>query len=329
MGVDLWVWLVTIVVIAGFFVFDFYSHVRHAHVPSLRESGLWSLFYIGLAILFGLGIGLVWDWGHSGEFIAGYVTEKALSVDNLFVFLIIMTSFRVPPRAQQKVLLIGIAIALVVRTLFIIGGAAILDAWSWVFYIFGAWLLYMAVRQAIDSFKDEEPEMPRWVGLVRRFIHTSDHYNLDKWTIEESGKRVLTPLVLVVVALGLTDVLFALDSIPAIFGITQEAYLVFTANAFALMGLRQLFFLIGGLLKKLVFLDAGLAVILGFIGVKLVFHALHVNELSFINGGQPVTWIPEIPIWFSLTFIFGVLIVATVASFIYSNRKARLEAERS
>ncbi|MGO2112996.1 MAG: TerC family protein [Pseudoclavibacter sp.] len=326
MDVPLWIWGVSIAVIIGFFVFDFYSHVRHAHEPSLRESGFWSLFYIGIAVLFMVLLGFVWDWEHAGEFIAGYTTEKALSVDNLFVFLIIMTSFKVPKEAQQKVLLIGIAIALIVRTGFIIAGAAILDAWAWVFYIFAAWMFYMGVKQAIDSFKDDEPEMPKWVNLVRRVVHTSDTYNSDKWTIVENGRRALTPLVLVIVALGLTDVLFALDSIPAIFGITQEPYLVFMANAFALLGLRQLYFLIGGLLERLVYLDLGLAFILSFIGVKLLFHALHENEVPFINGGEPIAWIPEIPIWFSLTFIFGVLIIATIASLIYSNRQSRRES---
>lgn len=321
MDVPLWIWTISIAGIIAFFVFDFYSHVKHAHVPSLKESGFWSLFYIAISVVFMVVLGFVWDWGHAGEFIAGYTTEKALSVDNLFVFLIIMTSFKVPKEAQQKVLLLGIAIALVVRTLFIIGGAAILDAWAWAFYIFAAWLLYMGVKQGIDSFKDEDPEMPSWVNIVRKFIHTSDNYNSDKWTIVEGGKKVLTPLILVVVALGMIDVLFALDSIPAIFGITQEPYLVFMANAFALLGLRQLYFLIGGLLQRLVFLDLGLAFILSFIGVKLLFHALHVNEVPFINGGQPIEWIPEIPIWFSLLFIFGVLAIATVASLIYSSVK--------
>lgn len=324
--VPLWVWAVTIAVTLGFFAFDFYSHVRHAHVPTVRESGFWSLFYVVIALLFALGIGFAWNWAHAGDFLAGYVTEKALSVDNLFVFLIIMTSFQVPKEAQQKVLLLGILIALIVRTLFIVAGAFILEQFSWVFYIFGVWLLFMAVRQAVESFKDDEPEMPGWVGLVRRVIPASERYDSDRWTVQEGGRRVLTPMILVVVALGVTDVLFALDSIPAIFGITHEAYLVFTANALALMGLRQLYFLIGSLLEKLVFLDLGLAFILGFIGVKLVFHALHVNELPFLNDGRPVEWAPEIPTWLSLTFIFGVLLVATLASLVYAGRERPAEA---
>lgn len=318
MHVPLWIWLVSIAVIIGFFVFDFVTHVRHAHEPTVKESTFWSLFYIGIAVVMMFGIAWLWDWDHAGQFIAGYTTEKALSVDNLFVFLIIMTSFKVPKIAQQKALLIGIAIALVMRMIFIVAGATILEAWSWVFYIFGVWLLFMAVRQAIESFQDDDPEMPKWVNLVKKVIHTSEEYHDDKWTVMKDGKKAMTPLVLVIVSLGFTDLLFALDSIPAIFGITQEAYLVFLANAVALMGLRQLYFLIGALLERLVFLDLGLAFILGFIGVKLVFHALHENELPFINGGQSVMWVPEIPIWFSLAFIFGVLAVATIASLVYS-----------
>lgn len=325
--VDIWVWAISIAVVVGFFFFDFYSHVRHAHVPSMREAGLWSLFYIGMAFVFMFVVAWLMGWAHAGDFITGYATEKALSVDNLFVFLLIMTSFKVPKIAQQKVLLIGIAIALVLRTAFIIAGAVILENFSWVFYLFGAWLLFMAVRQFVDSFKDEDPEMPGWVGHLKKIIPTSDHYNGDRYTVIEQGKKLLTPLALVIIALGFTDVLFALDSIPAIFGITQEPYLVFMANALALLGLRQLYFLIDGLLQKLVFLDLGLAFILGFIGVKLVFHALHVNEVPFINGGEPILWVPEIPTWFSLLFIFGTLLVAALTSMIYAKGREVGHAE--
>ncbi|RRJ86116.1 TerC/Alx family metal homeostasis membrane protein [Gulosibacter macacae] len=327
--VDIWIWAISVAVVVGFFFFDFYSHVKHAHVPSMKEAGMWSLFYIAMAFVFMFLVAWLWDWNHAGDFITGYATEKALSVDNLFVFLLLMTSFKVPDIAQQKVLLIGIAIALVMRTAFIIGGALILEAWAWVFYIFGAWLLFMAVRQFIDSFKDEDPEMPGWVQHIKRFVPASDHYNDDKWKIVENGKKMWTPLILVVIALGFTDLLFALDSIPAIFGITQEPYLVFMANALALLGLRQLYFLIQGLLARLAFLDLGLAFILGFIGVKLVFHALHVNEVPFINGGEPVLWVPEIPTWFSLVFIFGTLAIAAVTSLIYAKGVEVGKAEAS
>lgn len=326
--VELWIWAVSVTVIVGFFFFDFYSHVKHAHVPSMKEAAFWSVFYIGMAFVFMLLVAWQWDWAHAGDFITGYATEKALSVDNLFVFLLIMTSFKVPKIAQQKVLLLGIAIALVLRTGFIIAGAWILEQLSWVFYIFGAWLLIMAIRQFIESFQDDDPEMPGWVSHLQKFIPSSENYNGDKWTIVEHGKKMFTPLVLVIVALGFTDLLFALDSIPAIFGITQEPYLVFMANALALLGLRQLYFLLDGLMSRLVFLDLGLAFVLGFIGVKLVFHALHVNELPFINDGQPVLWVPEIPTWFSLTFIFGTLAVAAIASMIYSSGTNNDQTER-
>lgn len=316
--VDLWVWIISVAVIIGFFFFDFYSHVKHAHVPSIKESGLWTAFYIVMAVLFMIGIGVFWGWDHGGDFIAGYATEKALSVDNLFVFLLIMTGFKVPPIAQQKALLIGIAMALVFRTVFIIAGAWVLSELSWVFYIFGAWLLFMAIRQFIESFDDSDPEMPKWVAKLSKIIPSSENYNGDKWTVVEHGKKLVTPLTLVVVALGMTDILFALDSIPAIFGITQEPYLVFMANALALLGLRQMYFLLDAMLTRLVFLDLGIAFILGFIGVKLVFHAMHVNELPWLNGGEPILWAPEIPTWFSLLFIMGVLIIATVTSLIYS-----------
>lgn len=325
--VDIMIWAISIAVVAGFFIFDFYSHVRHAHVPSLREAGLWSLFYVGMAVLFMFFVAWQWGWDDGGDFITGYATEKALSVDNLFVFLLMMTSFKVPKIAQQKVLLIGIAIALVLRTVFIIAGAVILENFSWVFYLFGAWLLFMAVRQFVESFQDDDPEMPGWVQHIKRIIPASENYDGDKWRIVENGKRLWTPIFLVVIALGLTDLLFALDSIPAIFGITQEPYLVFMANALALLGLRQLYFLIDGLLERLVFLDLGLAFILGFIGVKLVFHALHVNEVPFINGGEPITWVPDIPTWFSLVFIFGTLVVAALTSMIYAKGREIGRAE--
>ena len=327
--VELLIWGISIAVIIGFFFFDFYSHVKHAHVPSMKEAGLWSLFYIAMAFIFMFLVAWQWDWAHAGDFITGYATEKALSIDNLFVFLLIMTSFKVPKIAQQKVLLIGIAIALVLRTLFIIAGAVILENFAWVFYIFGAWLLFMAVRQFIESFDDSDPEMPGWVKHIKKVIPASDHYDGDKWRVEENGRKVWTPLFLVIVALGFTDVLFALDSIPAIFGITQEPYLVFMANALALLGLRQLYFLIDGLLSRLVFLDLGLAFILGFIGVKLVFHAMHENDLPFVNGGEPILWVPEIPTWFSLIFIFGTLAIAAIASVIYSKTNDSTSAEEA
>lgn len=316
------VWILTICFVLGLLVFDFFSHVRTPHEPTIREAATWSIVYIGIAILFGVGVGVTSGWTLGGEYFAGWITEKALSVDNLFVFLIIMTGFAVPRIYQQKVLLVGIAIALLARGLFIALGVTILDNFSWVFYLFGLLLFWLAYGQ-IKGGADESGEgESRLIRVLRRIIPTSDDYDGDRLTTRVGGRRLFTPLVLVMIAIGLTDVLFALDSIPAIFGLTQDAFIVFTANAFSLLGLRQLYFLISGLLERLVYLAQGLAVILGFIGVKLLFHALHVNEVPFVNGGRSIRWVPEIPIWFSLGFIVLTILVATVLSLRKSARDA-------
>ncbi|GEL93620.1 TerC family protein [Cellulomonas composti] len=320
------VWALTALAIVGLLVFDFYAHVRTPHEPTFRESAIWSAVYIGLAVVFGVGLGVVAGWGPGAEYFAGYVTEKSLSVDNLFVFLVIMTKFAVPRPYQQKVLLVGVAIALVLRTVFILAGAAAIEQFSWVFYLFGAFLVYTAIslaREKHDSDVAEDVSLQRdgfAVRMLKRVVPTTDEYHGDRLTVRIDGKRLVTPMLVVMVAIGSADLLFAFDSIPAIYGLTSEPYIVFTANAFALLGLRQLYFLIGGLLERLVYLSQGLAVILAFIGVKLLLHALHVNELPFINGGEPVEWAPEIPIWLSLTVILGTLAVATVASLIATGR---------
>ncbi|SDF14421.1 TerC family protein [Pseudonocardia oroxyli] len=313
MDIPFWVWLVTIGVTIAFFVFEFVAHVRTPHEPTMRESALWSAFYIGLAVVFGVGIGLVSGWNFGGEYFAGYLTEKALSVDNLFVFLLVMSGFAVPKAYQQKVLLIGIVIALVMRGGFIAVGAALIENFSWIFYLFGALLLVLAWRQLQhdDGADPGDNAITRW---SRRVFNVTDDFRGDRLTVKEGGKRWVTPLFITVVAIGFVDLIFAVDSIPAIYGLTEEAYIVFTANAFALMGLRQLYFLLGGVLERLVYLAQGLAFILAFIGVKLIFHALHVNELPFINGGEPVLWVPEIPTWLSLVVIAAAIAVATVAS---------------
>ncbi|MCJ1706381.1 TerC family protein [Microbacterium sp. VKM Ac-2923] len=323
MGVTPLVWIITIAVTIAFFVFEFFVHVRKPHEPTIAESARWSVFYISLALLFGVGIGLVSGWTFGGEYFAGYLTEKALSIDNLFVFLIIMTGFAVPKIYQQKVLMVGIVIALIMRGAFIAVGAALIENFSWIFYIFGALLLFLAYRQAF-SHGDSDPANGKFMQFVRRVLPVSEEYNDDKLTVKKNGKRFVTPMLLVIIAIGFIDLVFAVDSIPAIYGLTNEAYIVFTANAFALMGLRQLYFLIGGLLERLVYLAQGLAVILAFIGVKLVFHALHVNELPFINGGEPLLWVPEIPIWFSLLFIAATVAVATFLSL----RKTRNDSQK-
>ncbi|NLE81283.1 MAG: TerC family protein [Rhodococcus sp.] len=329
MHVSPMVWGITCLVILGLFVFDFFAHVRTPHAPTLRESAFWSAVYITIAIIFGFFVMWMWGSGYGGEYFAGYVTEKALSVDNLFVFVIIMSTFAVPREYQQKVLLIGIVMALVMRGGFIAMGAAAINAYSWVFYIFGAFLLYTAYTLIRDhgSEKDAEEERDsKIVTFVKKVLPTTDTYDGDKLVTKVDGKRVFTPLFLALVVIGFTDVLFALDSIPAIYGLTKEPYLVFTANAFALMGLRQLFFLIGGLLDRLVYLSYGLSIILGFIGVKLVLHALHENTLGFINGGEHVS-VPEISTVFSLCVIIGVLVITTVASLLKSRKDDRVSAE--
>ncbi|MGP9695430.1 TerC family protein [Brachybacterium sp. AOP25-B2-12] len=313
MDIPLYVWGITLVVTIAFFVYEFFAHVRTPHEPTIGEAARWSVFYISLALLFGVGLGFVSGWKFGGEYFAGYLTEKALSIDNLFVFLILMTGFAVPRIYQQKVLMIGIVIALVMRGAFIAVGATLIENFSWIFYIFGALLLFLAYKQAFGD-SDEDPTDGRFMRLVRRIIPVTEEYHEDRLTVAKAGKRYATPMLLAIVAIGFIDLVFAVDSIPAIYGLTQEAYIVFTANAFALMGLRQLYFLIGGLLQRLVYLAQGLAVILAFIGVKLVFHALHVNELPFVNGGEPLLWVPEIPIWFSLLFIGLTIAVATVLS---------------
>ncbi len=319
--IDLWVWFATIAVIGLLLAFDFFFHVRQAHTPTIKEAAKWSAIYIGLAVLFGVFVYAMMGHALGLEYFAGYITEKALSVDNLFVFLIIMGSFKVPRADQQKVLLFGIVFALIARTVFILLGAALINSFSWVFYIFGVILLATAGNLLKPESESEDADNVV-IRLARRFLHTSDHYDGDKLFTVENGKRVLTPMLLVMVAIGGTDILFALDSIPAIYGLTTEPYIVFTATAFSLMGLRQLYFLIDGLLDRLVYLKYGLSIILGFIGVKLVLHALHENTVWFINGGQHVDVI-EISTGVSLTVIIGVLVVTVIGSLWSPRGKAR------
>jgi tellurite resistance protein TerC len=316
-----YVWTLTIAGIVGLLAFDFFFHVRKAHTPSLKESATWSAIYVGIALLFGLGV-LVFGGPTMGtEYFAGYVTEKALSIDNLFVFLIIMASFKVPRADQQKVLLFGIVFSLIARTAFIFLGAALINSFAWVFYIFGLILLVTAGNLLRPNAHDDESE-GLVVRLAKKFLPASEHYDGDKLFTVENGKRVLTPMLLVMVAIGGTDILFALDSIPAIFGLTQNVFIVFTATAFSLMGLRQLFFLIDGLLDRLIFLSYGLAAILGFIGVKLILHALHENTLPFINDGQHVN-VVEVSTQVSLSVILGVLVVTVLASIFSPKGKAK------
>jgi tellurite resistance protein TerC len=306
----------SLVVLVLILVADLVLAYRRPHVPSTRESALWVGLYIGLALVFALLMLILADAEHAGQFIAGWVTEYSLSIDNLFVFVIIMAKFSVPRKYQQEVLMVGIVIALVLRGIFILLGAQLIENFSWIFYIFGAFLVYTAVRQAFESHDDMEETESGIIRFLRKRIPISNQFDGGKVRTVIDGKKVFTPILVVFIAIGTTDLIFALDSIPAIFGITTDPFLVFTANIFALMGLRQLYFLLGDLIDKLVYLHYGIAFILAFIGVKLVFHALHENELPFINGGHGIEWAPEISTWTSLGVIVASMAVATIASLI-------------
>ena len=317
MHVPLYIWLITSAVILGFFIFDFVSHVRTPHEPTMKESGGWALFYMSMAAIFGGLVWVLWDSEHALQFFTGYITELSLSVDNLFVFALIMGAFKIPRAYQQKVLLIGIVMALVFRLIFILLGAVIISAWAWVFYIFAAFLIYTAIKLVYDEVTDQEDPDPNDMFVVktlRKVIPVTKSYHSDRLvSATETGKKAVTPLFVALLSIGFIDVMFAFDSIPAIFGITQESFLVFTANAFALLGLRQLYFLLNGLLDKLVYLPYGLAIILGFIGVKLLLHALHENNVPFINGGEGLN-VPEVGTVASLLVIVGTLAVTAIAS---------------
>jgi len=311
-------WWVTIGILVVFLVIDVGVIARRPHVPSMKECAIALCVYVGLAIAFGIGVYAQAGAQYAGEFYAGWLTEYSLSVDNLFVFLLIMRKFLVPEKLQQEALLIGIIIAIILRGIFIALGAAVINEFAWVFYLFGIFLIYTAVKLAREgSTEDDEFEENRFLKWVEHRFPVTPEFHGPKIATRIDGKRMLTPMFIVIVALGTTDLLFALDSIPAIYGLTKEPYLVLTANIFALMGLRQLYFLIGGLLERLVYLSIGLAVLLAFIGVKLILHALHENNLPFINGGEPIP-VPEIPIAVSLGAIVVILGVTTVASLIKS-----------
>jgi len=317
------IWTLTIVFIVLLLLFDFFFHVRKAHEPTLKESAIWSALYVGIAVLFGVGVLVFGGPTPGSEYFAGYITEKALSVDNLFVFLIIMASFKVPRADQQKVLLFGIVFSLIARTAFIFVGVALINRFSALFYLFGLFLIFTAVKLLKPEGEGEGDEANNFIiRLAKRLFHTTDEYDGDKLFTIHNGKRALTPMLLVMVAIGGTDILFALDSIPAIFGLTQNTFIVFTATAFSLMGLRQLYFLVDGLLDRLIYLSYGLAAILGFIGVKLVLHALHENNLPFINGGEHVD-VFEVSTPLSLTVIVGVLAVTVVASLMSGKGKVQ------
>jgi tellurite resistance protein TerC len=319
MDVSLTTWVLTVVGLCALIAVDFFIGGRKPHEVSIREAGTWTVVWIVLAILFGAGLYVAGESRAAGEFAAGYITEKSLSVDNLFVFVLIMAKFAVPTIYQQRVLMVGVLIALVMRAIFIAAGAALISAFSWVFFIFGgfliwtAWKLVREARAEEQGHEEEAYEENRLLKMVERRFPSTSQYHGTKLFVVENGKRLMTPMLIVMLAIGSTDLLFALDSIPAIFGLTQDPYIVFTANAFALMGLRQLYFLIGGLLKRLVHLSYGLSIILGFIGVKLVLHALHEQGVH----------VPEISTPVSLAVICGVLVVTTITSLRASRKLSR------
>ncbi|MGI9163407.1 MAG: TerC family protein [Mycobacterium sp.] len=314
MNVSVIEWAVTLAVTLAVLLADLLILGRRPHAPSRRECAAWLGFYVALAIGFG-----VWVWHAHGsqfgvEFYAGWLTEYSLSVDNLFIFIIIMSSFKVPKENQQEALFVGIVLALIFRGIFIALGAVAIEEFSWIFYVFGAFLVVTGIRLARDTEHSDDGDNAV-VRFARTYLNTTDRWDGLKLYVKQDSKRLMTPMFLVIVALGTTDLLFAVDSIPAIYGLTKEPYLVFTANVFALMGLRQLYFLLGDLLSRLVYLSQGLAFILFFIGVKLLLHALHENEVPFVNGGESVH-VPEIPTLLSLAVIVLTLLVTMVASLI-------------
>ncbi len=318
-------WLALAAIILTMIAVDIVGHVKTPHEPTMREAAWWSVGYVAVAVVFGLIVTGVWGGEYGEEYFAGYITEKSLSIDNLFVFVIMISSFRVPRKYQQEVLLAGIVIALVLRLLFILAGAALIENFSWVFYLFGAWLLWTAIAQAREGVEKPEEHDDGYtpsgfVTLVSRMIPMTDGFVGGKLVHRHAGRTMITPLLLCVIAIGTADVMFAVDSIPAIYSLTAEPYLVFAANAFSLLGLRQLYFLIDGLLDRLVYLHYGLAAILGFIGLKLINHALHTNEVPFINGGRHWDVIAEPSISASLGFIVVTILITVIASVLASRR---------
>ncbi|MCV7056130.1 TerC family protein [Mycolicibacterium gilvum] len=310
-------WGVTIGVIVGLLAIDLILAALRPHRVGFREATVWSVFYIAVAIGFGVWFAMTHGGDFGTEYFAGYIVEKSLSVDNLFVFVIIMTTFAVPEEHQHKVLTFGIILALIMRAIFIAVGATLLSLFSFMFLLFGLLLIYTAIQ--LFRHRDEDPDVENniMIRATRKVLPISDDYDGGKLLTRREGRRMATPLLAVLIAIGSVDLLFALDSIPAVFGVTNEPYIVFTANAFALLGLRALFFLVKGLLDRLVYLSTGLSIILAFIGVKLILHWGHVD----INPQ-----IPEINTYLSLVVIIGILTIVTVASLIKTRKDPTAKA---
>ncbi|KAB5608326.1 TerC family protein [Bifidobacterium jacchi] len=306
--------IATFVVLGAFFVVDLFVIGRKPHVPSTKECVQHIAFFVVAALIFG---GLMWAFAGAKpavEFYSGWLTEYSLSVDNLFVFVIIMSNFAVPKVLQKYVLSVGITVALILRGIFILIGAALIQRFTWIFFIFGAFLIVTALKLATGHDDDEEYHENGIIRVLRKVMRISSEYDGERLRTEKDGVKYFTPMLVVFLAIGTTDVMFAFDSIPAIFGLTKDPFIVFTTNVFALLGLQQLYFLLGALLDKLVYLPVGLSVVLGFIGVKLVMEALHGNTLPFLNGGHPIEVVPEVPTWLSLVVIIVSLGTAAVAS---------------
>jgi tellurite resistance protein TerC len=323
--IPLWFELGSLVVLLIILAADIFLAFHRPHIPSTRESALWIALYVVLALIFAALLLAIGDADHASEFVAGWLTEYSLSIDNLFVFLLIMSRFSVPRKFQQEILMVGIIIALVLRGVFILLGAQLIEHFSWIFYLFGVFLVATAAHQALTSHDDEKQTENRLIIFLRSRMSFTEHFEGARIRTVIDGKRLMTPALIVFIALGTTDLVFALDSIPAIFGITTNPFIVFAANVFALMGLRQLYFLLGDLVEKLTYLKYGIAAVLAFIGVKLILHALHENEVPFINGGRGVAWAPEISTLASLAFIVGAMALAVLASVI----KLRTDARRA
>jgi tellurite resistance protein TerC len=316
-----WFQTISTIVLVAILVADLILAVKRPHIPSAKESTAWVSFYAVLALAFAAILWYLFGALRATEFIAGWLTEYSLSIDNLFVFVLIMSRFAVPKLYQQQVLMVGIIMALVLRGLFILVGAALIEQFSWIFYIFGAFLLYTAYHQAFRTHEDDDQTESKLIKFLRKRVHVSDGFDGAKLTTLVNGRRAFTPMLVVFAAIAMTDVMFAFDSIPAIFGITTDPFIVFTANLFALMGLRQLYFLLGGLLDRLEYLKYGISFILAFIGFKLIAHAMHVNELPFINGGQHLDWAPEINSATSLGVIVLSIAVSAVVSLVAASKK--------
>lgn len=319
--------IITFVVLAAFFVVDLLIIGRKPHVPSTKECIQHIAFFVVMALIFG---GFIWFFAGSKpaiEFYSGWLTEYSLSVDNLFVFVIIMSNFAVPKVLQKYVLSVGIAVALVLRGAFILVGAALISRFTWIFFIFGAFLIITALKLVTGHDEDEEYKENGVIRMLRKVMRISSEYDGERLRTTKGGVRYWTPMLVVFLAIGTTDVMFAFDSIPAIFGLTKDPFLVFTSNVFALLGLQQLYFLLGALLDKLVYLPVGLSVVLGFIGVKLIMEALHGNSLPFINGGNPISWVPEVPTWLSLAVIVVAIGGAALASVLRMKRDEAISAQ--